>query len=341
MYANDRGGGLAARASQQSDRPKYPSPPQHRFRRLDWARYRRFLRHGWKPLLALLRRLVRDLPTPYSVRPPGTRGRPPTDPRDVVRFLLLRTLEGWSYDEVHATLDACPEFRRRLGFRHLPAAPTVAALSARVPPTYLERLVAELARRCATRPLHLAGDGTGLSTRRFERWIAARAHSGHRHAFVKLHALVSTRAQFPLFYAAHVTDAYTNDVTELRALLAQVPPDLPLGNVALDRGYLGKRNAQTIADRGGRPVIALRHTIPITTTPDGCPAWKAMVVDQLTHRREFRCRYRRRAVIEGVFGAFKERFGASIRSHRTATQTVEILTRVVVWNALALTYHRS
>lgn len=88
-------------------------------------------------------------------------------------------------------------------------------------------------------------------------------------------------------------------------------------------------------------MIALRHTIPITTTPDGCPAWKAMVVDQLTHRREFRCRYRRRAVIEGVFGAFKERFGATIRSRRTVTQRVVILTRVAVWNALALTYHRS
>ncbi len=259
----------------------------------------------------------------------------------MVRFLLLRALEGWSYDETHATLATCPDFRRRLGFRHLPAAPTVAALAPRVPPLYFERLVDELARRCAPRLLHLAGDGTGLSTRRFERWVAARTYSGHRHTFVKLHALVSTRAQFPLFYAAHVTDPYTNDVTELRTLLGQVSPDLSVGNVALDRGYLGKRNAQAVADRGGRPVIALRHNVPITTTPDGCPAWKAMVVDQLTHPREFRCRYRRRAVIEGVFGAFKARFGSSIRSRQIATQRVEILSRVVVWNALAVTYHES
>ncbi len=158
---------------------------------------------------------------------------------------------------------------------------------------------------------------------------------------MKLHALVSTRAQFPLFYAAHVTDPYTNDSTELASLLHQLPPDLSLGNVALDRGYIGKRNAQAIADRGGRPVIALKETIQTTTTPDGCPAWKTMVVDQLTHRREFRCRYRRRAVIEGVFGAFKERFGATLRSRRALTQRVEILSRVVVWNALAVTYHQS
>ncbi len=258
-----------------------------------------------------------------------------------MRFLLLRALEGWSYDEVHATLAACRDLRRQLGFCRLPAAPTVAALVLRIPPSYLERLIGELAGRCATRPLHLAGDGTGLTTGRFERWMAVHTHSGHRHAFVKLHALVSTRAQFPLFFAAHVTDAYTNDTTELPRLLGQLPARLRLGNVALDRGYLARTNAQAIADRGGRPVIALRQNIPYATTPDGAPGWKRMVVDQFRHRREFRCRYRRRAVIEGVFGAFKERFGNRVRSRRPLAQRVEILVRVVVWNALAVSYHQS
>jgi transposase len=259
----------------------------------------------------------------------------------VLRFLLLRALEGWSYEETHATLAACPDLRRQLGFHRLPAAPTVAALVPRIPPTHLEHLIAALARRVAVPRLQLAGDGTGLSTRRFERWIAARIPSGHRHAFVKLHALVTTFAQFPLFCAAHVTDAYTNDSTELPRLLEQVPVDRPLGNVALDKGYLSKRNAQVIADRGGRPVIALRKNIPITTPPEGAPAWKAMVRDQFRHRREFRCRYRRRAVIEGVFGAFKDRFGTFLRSRQPTTPRAEILLRVVVWNALAVTDHES
>jgi len=340
VYASVHGGGLAARVPYDADRPKYPPTPVHRHRRIDWARYRRFLRHRWRPLFLLVRQLVRTVPPPYDVRPPGTPGRPPTDPRDVVRFLLLRALEGWSYDETHATLAACSDFRRLLGFHRLPAAPTVAALASRVPSTYLEQLITELVRHGARPPLQLAGDASGLSTRRFERWTAARTHSGHRHAFVKLHALVTTQAQFPFFCAAQVTDAYTNDVTELPRLLQQLPTDLPLGNVVLDKGYLGKRNAQAIADRGGRPVIALRKNIPLHTTPDSAPAWKAMVVDQFHHRREFRCRYRRRAVIEGVFGAFKERFGSTVRSRRADTRRVEILCRVVVWNALAVTYHR-
>lgn len=257
-----------------------------------------------------------------------------------MRCLLLRALEGWSYDETHATLAACPGLRRTLGLHRLPAASTIASLVPRIPPLYLERVITSLARSCATKPVHLAGDGTGLSVRRFERWIAARgAPKGVRRLFVKLHALVSTRAQFPLFWAAHVTDAHTNDVTELPALLEQLPRGIPLGNVVLDRGYQSRANAQNIADRGGRPVIALKGNVRTTSFPQGFPAWKAMVRDQAHHRREFRCRYRRRAVIEGVFGALKHRFGGAIRCRRIETQRVEVLVRVSVWNAVAATYH--
>lgn len=341
MHATTRGGGLAARALPDANRTKYPPPPAHRARRIDWVRYRRFLRRGWAALLARLREVVRALPPPYSVRPPGTPGRPPTDPREVVRCLLLRALEGWSFDETHATLAASADLRRSLGIRRLPAAPTVAALADRVPPSYLQRLIVTLARPSAHAPLHLAGDGTGLSIRQFESWLAARVRSGVRHRFVKLHALVSTRARFPVFWAAHVTDAFTNDITELPALLDQVPRGVPLGTVILDRGYQGKRNAQRIADRGARPVIALRDNVRVTTEAEGCPAWKAMVRDQRTHPDQFRRRYRRRAVIEGVFGAFKHRFGAVIRARRADAQAVEILARVVVWNAMALTYDES
>ncbi len=235
---------------------------------------------------------------------------------------------------------ALPQLARKLGFRRVPAAPTVAALVFRIPIPYLEQLVGTLARQLCRPRENLAADGTGLSTHRYERWITARLPSGHRHAFVKLHALVATRAQFPFFLAAHVTDARTNDVTELPRLLDQLPRTLSLGNVALDKGYLSRRNAQAVADCGGRPVMDLRRNIG-RIDAGGAPAWSAMLFDQREHRREFRCRYRRRAVIEGTFGAFKERFGGWIRSRRPHAQAVEILLRTAAGNAIALGYHQS
>ncbi len=338
MYATDHGGGLSARVDLPPNYAKTPSPRRHR--RIDWSRYRHFLRNGWAAVLRTLADLVARFPPPFSVRPAGTPGRPPTDPRDVVRFLLLRALERWSYDEVHATLAALPELVRTMRFLRLPAAPTVAALVSRIPVPYLERLIHSLAETIGRPVENLAGDGTGLSTHRFERWVTARVGPSFRHAFVKLHALVATRAQFPFFVAARVTDARTNDVTELVPLLAQLPPNYSLGNVALDKGYISRRNAQAIADRGGWPVIDLKKHIG-RIDAGGMPAWSIMLWDRRHHRREFRCRYRRRAVIEGTFGAFKERLGATIRSRRPERQRTEILVRVVVWNALAVAYHQS
>ncbi|HZY70587.1 MAG TPA: transposase, partial [Thermoplasmata archaeon] len=325
MHANRRGGGLAAQPSARTDRTKYPPPPPHRFRRLDWARYRRFLRRGLRRTVIRIARLVARAPPAFRVRAPGTPGRTPTDPREVVRCLLFRSLHHCSYDQAHAMLLAFPDVARVLGVRRLPAAPPVAALAVRVPPPYLERLLGQLARRGRSHRVNLAGDGTGISTRRFDRWLHAKGGRDDRHSWVKLHALVETRAQFPVFFAAHVTDAYTNEVSELPRLLGQIPSSVPIGNVALDRGYPSRRNAPAIADRGGRPVIALRANVRATTTPDGFPAWKKMVVDQFHHRREFRCRYRRRSVIEGTFGARKARLGSPVRCRRRATQRVEVL----------------
>lgn len=55
--------------------------------------------------------------------------------------------------------------------------------------------------------------------------------------------------------------------------------------------------------------------------------------------RAYKNRYRRRAVIEGLIGAFKSRFGEHVRSKRRHAQRIEILFRVVVWNAIAVAYH--
>lgn len=154
----------------------------------------------------------------------------------MVRVLLLRALGTWSYDEVHALLVALPSLARALGLRHVPAASTVAAWAPHVPSEYLTGLLGRLARQIPGRRPHLAGDGTGISLHRWERWNdPSRGHGLHR-TFLKLHALVVTRAQFPYFLGARITDDRTNDVTELPALLAQIPVARRIAAVALDRG---------------------------------------------------------------------------------------------------------
>ncbi len=311
--------------------------------RRDYTRYRDFLRHGLVIFYATLSRLVEEAPPPYRVRDPHTRGHPPADPRDITRFLLIRALEGWSYDHVYAVLTAQADLPKVLGFTKVPHPNTVLGNLDRIPVHYWERLVQRLSLQLAVvfpGPVNTAGDATGEGTQQFQRWYDFRFGRERRwQKFLKLHALVSTRARFPWFLAARVTAGTWNDSPQLEVLLDQVDESIELGLVALDKGYQSRRNAQLIEDRGGTPVMDLKQNVR-HPFPRNYPAWKRMVW-RWRDKRSFRCRYRRRVVVEGLFGAFKRRFGDRIRSRQRHRQRAEILARVVVWNLLAVVYHRA
>lgn len=343
MSTHARGAGREARRPTASRLKKTtPKPKRRGLQRRNHRRYRRFLRNGKGRLYRVLAQLVAEGPSPYRCRPYGTPGRPPTNPYDVARFLLLKNLEGWSYDETYATLDALPELAAKLGFRgKVPAASTVASLVMRVPVSYLEGLIGRTAGRLVRGKTNAAGDATGVATRHYQRWFDVRhGKKARRRQFVKLHALVATRAQWPYFLSARVTAGTWGDSPELEGLLNQLDPEVELGNTALDKGYQSRRNAQLVEDRGGLPVMDLKSNVRHALT-FGYPAWKRMVLRQRTDRRAFRCRFRRRTLVEGVFGAIKRRFGERVLARRRHAQRVEILCRVVVWNALGLVYDHS
>lgn len=44
-------------------------------------------------------------------------------------------------------------------------------------------------------------------------------------------------------------------------------------------------------------------------------------------------------MIEGLFGAWKARFGYRVLARRRHAQRVEALCRAIVWNLLAVAYH--
>ena len=64
-----------------------------------------------------------------------------------------------------------------------------------------------------------------------------------------------------------------------------------------------------------------------------------MVHEAWENEEEYEEHYHRRSVVEGVFSAFKERFGRSVLSKIRHNQNVEALCRVVAWNVLAFAYH--
>ena len=123
----------------------------------------------------------------------------------------------------------------------------------------MEGLLATPVRSLVRGRVHAAGDATGFATRQYQQWFALRhGRKIRRRKFVQLHSLIATRAQWPFFPSVRVTRGTRGDRPELERMLEGLDPTVELGNLSLDKGYISRRNATLIEDRGGVPVLALK-----------------------------------------------------------------------------------
>jgi transposase len=279
------------------------------------------------------------------VKAEGTVGRPPADPRVIATCLLIRAIFGYSYRDTYSFLASSGDYREMCGIGHLPGYNTIQEHCRDVPEEYLDglvRLTAALIMHAQHRTQCNAGsDSTGLSTRKYGRWLEVRnSRRKKKKRFVKLHAHVTTDEEMPFFLAAKVTKGYKSDSKQFRDLLRKTGGVVEVQEETLDKGYLSRLNAQLIANIGAHPYIALKENTSSALSL-GCPAWNNMVHEAWEHKEEYEKHYHRRSVVEGLFNAFKERFGREIASKIRHNQNVEVLCRVVAWNVLALAYHSS
>ena len=182
-------------------------------------------------------------------------------------------------------------------------------------------------------------DSTGESTSRYGSWFDVRtSRKSKKRRFVKLHAHVTMDTEMPFFLSARVTKGYKSDSKQFLHLIRQKSRAIEIGEMPLDSAFLSRKNAQLIANIGAHPYIALKE-YTLSALSLGYPAWNNMIHEAWENEEEYEEHYHRRSVVEGVFSAFKERFGRSVLSKIRHNQNVEVLCRVVAWNVLALAYH--
>ena len=314
-----------------------------RKRSRDWKRYNKFRRNEYGLTLPIIAEAAYSTPPPYKVKEQGTVGRPPAEPRTVAICLLIRAIFRLSYRSVYSLLASSSEYRGICKIKHLPAYNTVQEHVKDISEGYLNELVAQTSTaimRVQRRDVcSSACDGTGIATRKYERWLDVRnSRKSRKRRFVKLHAHITTDKEMPFFLSAIVTKGYKNDSPKLEGLMSQKSREITLENVALDTAYLSRRNAQLVANHGANPVIKLKSNTA-SAHSKGYPAWNRMVHEAWENKEAYESTYHRRAVIEGIFGALKHRFGREIASKIRHNQNVEVLCRVVAWNILALAYH--
>lgn len=149
---------------------------------------------------------------------------------------------------------------------------------------------------------------------------------------MKLHAIVDDKV--PIFLSAIVTKGYYGDSPQFEKLIEKLDQSIEIGDVCGDPGYLARSNVQIVCDKGGQAIIKLKSGI--TLKAKGCPAWPKMVKLARKNPKEYDKRYHRRSVIEGDFNGFKTRFGSIVRARHRHNQNIELLSKVIAWNALVL-----
>ena len=135
--------------------------------------------------------------------------------------------------------------------------------------------------------------------------------------------------------AVVVTKGYYGDPPRFEKLMKRLDRSIEIGDLCGDAGYLSRAITQIVEDKGGQAIIKLKSGI--TLRAKGYPAWVKMLKLARENPKEYERRYHRRSVIEGYFGGLKGRLGSKIRARRRHNQNIELMGKVVAWNALVLT----
>lgn len=301
-----------------------------------WRRYRKYRKLRFQRAIYNLKRLLENRSDPYPVHPPGTVGRPPIPPKEVLLALMMRVLLDLSYRDTESFLLWAVGGTPFL--EGVPAASTMQARLGDIPTRYLEALLLEAVHVLEGSGLVLLVDATGLSTQEYGRWRSAcRASRKVKRRYVKLHLLVDLERKLVLLGTG--SKGWKGDGPFGRRLLERVRGPLKRAGLSVDAlvgdgAYASRKTATAVEALGGEPCLKVRADA--TAKSKGHPAWKRMVHRQREDPEAFLARYCYRVVIEGVIGAIKATFGRTIRSRKRHHQDVEVLCRLILWNCMRM-----
>jgi len=150
--------------------------------------------------------------------------------------------------------------------------------------------------------------------------------------FRKFHVASECRLPEKVIYAWKLTSARKGDSPLLVELLGKVQGEL--GPVCADTAYSSRKNAQSVADLGGRPFLKPRKDA--TALAKGHPAWKRMILHYIRKRKGFERVYRKRSNCEATNSSFKRLWGSRLYSRKRWNQCREVGLKVVAHNVCLL-----
>ena len=196
-------------------------------------------------------------------------------------------------------------------------------------------------------------DGTGLSTRIYERWLDVRPgnkppsedwvdvdaedetrgkREGGRKGWVKLHAVSAVGTN--VFVRVAISPSDGQDTSYFRVLVSEAMPRFDVRKVLADLAYSSGNNYALGEQLGFKPVIPFKkNTRP--PSGDGSP-WSTGLSYFLEFSTEFWRDYYLRNNGESGYSSFKRLFPEQLRTKEFYTQVNESLCKVVAYNLSVL-----
>lgn len=238
--------------------------------------------------------------------------------------VLLKEYRQLDWRGIEALLELSPRLRRALGLKHTPHFSTLWRFAQDwLNPNRLGRLLAELLRRLALPPIHVAVDSTGLDPGRTSSYFMARRRQrGHRKRYVKLSLSVVVGR---LIAASAVADwGPCNDKTELPQVLVETHQRVVVRDLYADAGYDAEWVHQWCRDQR-----RIHSWIPLAVRrADGTAGgyWRARMAQGLPPR------YGRRWAAESFISGMKRIVGPWLRTRQPDRQPTEALLKAVVYS---------
>lgn len=295
--------------------------------RQPWAAYNAAQWEEKDRVQSLLRSLCDGVQNPVQTG----RGRRSFAMSDMIFAATMRTFGGTSVRRAGSDLKTCAE-KGLIG--RLPRHNTIFDYLQRPDlAPILKTLVCASAAPLASVESKLAIDGTGFGSKVYKRWFDAKYGRQMKEAtWVKLHAVVGTHTN--VIAAAEVTDGTVNDSPLLPQLLKETAENFDIQEFLGDKGYIGRRNLQAIADVGATPYIAFKKN----SRPDGPEVWRKAHHLFAFHREEWLTHYGQRSNVEATFSSMKRKFGGFVRAKKFDAMVNEVLLKCLAHNLSCLVH---
>ena len=288
------------------------------YRTTNWSEYNAALRRRGSLLVWLDRQM--EWLAPKRGRP----GRPETFSDTAVQFCLsIKVLFGLALRQAIGMVESL----LRLAGLNWPV-PDYSTLCRRQ-----KTVSIQIPFRRAGGDLNLLVDSTGVKMRGDGEWQVRKHGSSRRRQWRKVHLAMDAATED--IRTVEFTSSREGDSPVLPHLLAQVPPDQPIGTVTADGAYDTRKGHWAIAERGATAIIPIRKNG--RPWKEDCPAAKTRNETLRASRHFGRALWKRltgyhaRSRIEAQMRRLKA-FGERIASRDPDRQTAEIHTRVALMN---------